>query len=186
TVYLALRDELGTLFADEDFTALYPTRGQPAEAPWRLALVTVFQFIENLSDRQAADAVRARIDWKYALGLELTDPGFDASVLCEFRARLLAGRVEQRLLDAVLDCCRERGWLKAGARQRTDSTHVLGRVRAVNRLVCARETLCHALNVLAVVAPEWLRGHSQADWLERYGRRADESRIPLGQEQRQA
>src|SRR5262245_50440588 len=70
--YLSLRDELGTLFADADFAPLYPTRGQPAAAPWRLALVTVMQFIENLSDRQAADAVRARIDWKYALGLELT------------------------------------------------------------------------------------------------------------------
>jgi len=184
--YLALRDELGTLFADEDFAALYPTRGQPAEAPWRLALVTVFQFVENLSDRQAADAARARIDWKYALGLELTDPGFDSSVLCEFRARLIAGSTEQRLLDAVLDRCRDRGWLKARGRQRTDSTHVLARVRAINRLLCAQETLRHALNVLAVAAPQWLAAHSQAAWLERYGRRCDESRIPAGQEQRRA
>jgi transposase len=184
--YLALRDELGTLFADEDFAALYPERGQPAEAPWRLALVTVFQFVENLSDRQAADAVRARIDWKYALGLELTDAGFDSSVLCEFRARLLAGSAEQCLLDAVLDRCRARGWLKARGRQRTDSTHVLGRVRAINRLVCAQETLRHALNVLAVAAPQWLSANSQAAWLARYGRRCDESRIPAGQEQRHA
>jgi transposase len=111
--YLNLRDELGTVFTDEDVAALYPSRGRPAEAPWRLALVTVFQFVENLSDRQAADAVRARIDWKYALGLELTDPGFDFSVLSEFRTRLVSGAAEQRLLDAVLDCCRRRGWLKA-------------------------------------------------------------------------
>jgi transposase len=88
--YLRLRDELGTIFHDTDFTDLYPLRGQPALAPWRLALVTVLQFREDLSDRPAADAVRARIDWKYLLGLELTDPGFDASVLCEFRSRLLA------------------------------------------------------------------------------------------------
>jgi transposase len=94
---------LGPLFANADFATLYPTRGQPAEAPWRLALVTVLQFAEHLSDRQAADAVRARMDWKYALALELTDPGFDSSVLCEFRTRLLAGSAEQRLLDAVLD-----------------------------------------------------------------------------------
>src|SRR5262245_25705143 len=184
--YLALRDELGTLFTDEDFAALYPARGRPAEAPWRLALVTVFQFIENLSDRQAADAVRARIDWKYALGLELTDPGFDSSVLCEFRSRLLAGSAEQRLLDGVLDCCRRRGWLKARGRQRTDSTHVLARVRVSNRLVCAQETLRHALNVLAVAAPAWLVVNSDAAWLERYGRRCGESRIPAGQEPRQA
>jgi transposase len=184
--YLALRDELGTLFVDDDFAALYPTRGRPAEVPWRLALITVFQFVENLSDRQAADAVRARIDWKYALALELTDPVFDSSVLCEFRARLVAGSAEQRLLDALLDRCRERGWLKARGRQRTDSTHVLGRVRALNRLLCAQETLRHALNVLAVAAPEWLLANSQAAWRERYGRRCDESRIPAGQEQRRA
>lgn len=185
-VSIALRDSLGTVFTDGDFAALYPARGRPAEAPWRLALVTVFQFIEDLSDRQAADAVRGRIDWKYTLGLDLTDPGFDGSVLCEFRARLLAGSAEQRLLDAVLDCCRARGWLKARGRQRTDSTHVLGRVRAINRLLCVREALRHALDVLAVAAPAWLAANSQAAWLERYGRRYDASRLPTGEEQRRA
>jgi transposase len=89
--YLQFRDELGTVFHDTDFADLYPRRGQPAFAPWRLALITVLQFREDLSDRAAAEAVRARIDWKYLLGLELTDPGFDASVLCEFRSRLLPG-----------------------------------------------------------------------------------------------
>ena len=97
--YLRLRDEFGTLFEDADFAALFPTRGQPAEAPWRLALVTVLQFAEGLSDRRAADAVRGRIDWKYLLGLELTDPGFDASVLCEFRSRLVAGGQEALLFE---------------------------------------------------------------------------------------
>jgi transposase len=86
-----LRDELGTLYEDADFAALFPARGQPALPPWRLAVVTVLQFLEGLSDRQAADAVRARIDWKYALSLELSDPGFDYSALSEFRARLVAG-----------------------------------------------------------------------------------------------
>src|SRR5215469_1276182 len=88
-VYLRLRDELGSLFADELFTAVYAVEGQPALHPWQLALVSVMQFMENLSDRQAAHAVRARIDWKYALGLELSDEGFHYSVLSEFRARLL-------------------------------------------------------------------------------------------------
>ena len=182
--YLRLRDELGTLFADEGFAPLYPARGQPAEAPWRLALVTVMQFAENQSDRQAADAVRARIDWKYALGLELIDPGFDSSVLCEFRTRLVAGAAEQRLLDAVLQRYRERGWLKARGRQRTDSTHVLARVRAVNRLECARETLRHALNDLTTLAPAWLLAHGQAEWGELYDRRLDDSRLPGGQQER--
>jgi transposase len=76
TVVTRLRDEFSVLYEDEDFRRFYATRGQPGLTPWRLALVTVFQFLEHLSDRQAADAVRARIDWKYALGLELTDPGF--------------------------------------------------------------------------------------------------------------
>jgi transposase len=90
-LYMTLRDELGTLYTDEDFADLFPTHGQPAACPWRLALICVLQFVEHLSDRQAAEAVRSRIDWKYALGLELTDPGFDFSVLSEFRSRLVAG-----------------------------------------------------------------------------------------------
>src|SRR6187549_1193520 len=104
--YLTLRDELGTIFTDEDFLDLYAEDGQPALAPWRLALVTLLQFRENLPDRQAAEAVRARIDWKYLLGLELTDAGFDFSVLSEFRVRLLAGGAEARLLEKLLDSCR--------------------------------------------------------------------------------
>src|SRR5215211_7613358 len=123
--YLRLRDRLGTIFTDAQFARLFARCGQPAECPWRLALVTLLQFVEDLSDRRAADAVRGRIDWKYALSLELTDPGFDASVLGEFRARLLAGGAERLLLDALLERFRERGLLKARGRQRTDSTHVL-------------------------------------------------------------
>jgi transposase len=88
-LYVRLRDELGPLYEDEAFTDLFPSRGRPAESPGRLALITVFQFAEGLSDRAAAEAVRSRIDWKYVLGLELTDEGFDASVLVEFRTRLV-------------------------------------------------------------------------------------------------
>ena len=132
-VYLRMRDAFGAIFADHEFAALFPTRGQPAAAPWRLALVTIMPYVEAFSDRRAADAVRSRIDWKYALSLELTDSGFDSTVLSEFRTRFVAGAAEQRLLDALLAKCRERKWLKARGRQRTDSTHVLARVRAVNR-----------------------------------------------------
>src|ERR671922_549436 len=111
--YLTLRDHLGTIFQDEDFAALFPAWGYPGLPPWRLALVTIMQFREQLSDRQAAEAVRARIDWKYLLGLELTDPGFDFSVLCEFRDRLLDGRAEALLLDTLLERCQSHGLLKA-------------------------------------------------------------------------
>src|SRR4051795_1597307 len=107
TVVTRLRDAFDALYEDEDFRALYPARGQPGLTPWRLALVTVFQFLEHLSDRRAADAVCARIDWKYALGLELTDPGFHFSVLGEFRARLVAGGAEP-LLPSRRVCCHPR------------------------------------------------------------------------------
>ena len=120
---MRMRDELGAVYDDRMFASLYPARGQPAYSPWRLALVTVLQFAEGLSDRQAADAVRGRIDWKYALGLELADPGFDFSILCEFRTRLVASRLEQGLLDAMLARLRERGLLKGrGASARTAPT----------------------------------------------------------------
>ncbi|HZC80078.1 MAG TPA: transposase, partial [Ktedonobacterales bacterium] len=106
--YRRMRDELDTIYSDTTFTALFPVRGQPAASPWRLALVTVFQFAEGLSDRQAADAVRSRIDWKYALSLELTDSGFDHTVLSEFRSRLLSGAAEGLLLDTLLARVRDR------------------------------------------------------------------------------
>jgi transposase len=119
---MQMRDTLGTIYADVQFADLYPTVGQPAEAPWCLALVTIMQFAENLTDRQAAEAVRGRIDWKYALGLELPDAGFNFSVLSEFRARLIVGRAEERLLTQMLDLFVGRGLLKARGRQCTDST----------------------------------------------------------------
>jgi transposase len=184
--YMAMRDELGTFYADQDFAGLFPTRGQPAETPWRLALVLVFQFAEGLSDAQAAEAVSSRIDWKYALSLELTDPGFDASVLSEFRSRLVQGGAEQRLLDAMLERFKTAGLLKTRGRQRTDSTHVLAAVRQVSRLVLVGETLRHTLNTLAVVAAEWLKPRLQADWVDRYGHRLDDYRLPKGQAEREA
>jgi transposase len=184
-LYIYLRDTLGSIYQDELFADLYPERGQPAYAPWRLALVTIFQFMENLTDRQAADAVRSRLDWKYALSLELTDPGFDHTVLSEFRTRLVALTAEERFLEAVLTLCKEQGWLKARGRQRTDSTHVLAKIRALNRAECVVETLHHALNILAVVAPDWLRGQVQPEWLERYASRASEYRFPSGEDKRQ-
>jgi transposase len=183
-VYMRMRDELGSIYEDQMFTALFPRRGQPAEAPWRLALVTVMQYMEGLSDRQAAEAVRERIDWKYALSLELTDPGFDFSVLTEFRTRLLTGGAETHLLQALLELCKSRGWLKARGRQRTDSTHVLAAIRDLNRLECAGETLRHTLNVLAEVAPDWLLAQIDVGWFDRYSHRFDEYRFPKAQTER--
>jgi transposase len=184
--YLTFRDALGTIFQDEDFTTLFPAWGQPGLPPWRLALVTIVQFRENLADRQAAEAVRGRIDWKYLLSLELTDPGFDFSVLSEFRDRLLAGRAEEFLLDKLLERCRALGLLTARGQQRTDSTHVLAAIRVLNRLELVAETLRAALNAVATVAPDWLQALTPLAWYERYSRRIEESRLPKATTEREA
>jgi transposase len=175
------RDYLGTIYAQAAFEALYPQRGKPAEAPWRLALITVMHFAADLSDRAAADAVRSRIDWQYALRLALTDPGCHYSGRAKVRKRLVAGQAEQVLLEAMLDRLQESGLLTAGGRTRTDSPHVLAAVRACNRLECVGATLRAALNDLAVVAPDWLRQQITADWFERYGKRVEASRLPQGE-----
>ena len=184
--YLTLRDTLGTIFVDGHFADLYSKQGLPACPPWRLALIPQMQFREGLSDRQAAEAVRARIDWTYLLGLELSDPGFAFSVLCEFRDRLLAGGAQERLLERVLEVARELGVLKARGRQRTDSTHVLAAVRTLNRLELVAETLRAALNATAAVAPDWLRAVAPSAWYERYGHRIEDTRLPQSAAQREA
>jgi transposase len=184
-VYMQMRDELGSIYTDDLFADLYPADGQPAIAPWRLALVTVMQFAENLSDRQAAEAVRARIDWKYALSLELSDSGFDFSVLSEFRARLIEQDATGRLLEALLGRFKEKGLLKGKKRQRTDSTHVLSAVRDMNRLENVGETLRATLNCLASVAPEWLTEHIPTEWFDTYGKRFENWRLPQTKRERQ-
>ena len=182
----ALRDELGTVYTDEQFRDLFAERGQPAESPAMLALVTILQFVEGLTDRQAADAVRGRIDWKYALGLELTDPGFHYSVLSEFRTRLVTGGAEERLFTTLLQLFQARGLVRAGGRQRTDSTHVLATIRQLNRYELVGESLRNALNQLALLAPDWLKTVVRADWYERYGRRFDSFHLPESREKRHA
>jgi transposase len=183
---MRIRDEIGISYDDQMFASLYDARGQLAISPWRLALVTVFQFLENLSDRQAAEAVRSRIDLKYALSLELDDPGFDFSVLCEFRTRLLASGRDQNLLEVMLEHLHQRGLVKARGKQRTDSTHVLAAVRSLNRLEFVGETMRAALNAVATSAPQWLIEYNRPDWLERYGARVEQYRLPRSLAARQS
>jgi transposase len=178
TLCLDIADALGPIYRDSQFATLFAPVGQRAAAPAMLALATVLQYMEGLSDRQAADAVRARIDWKYLLGLPLTDPGFDHTVLSEFRSRLVEGKVEQQLLDTLLDRLRDLGLVKPRGRQRTDSTHVLAAVRGLNRLERVGETLRAALNEVAVMAPAWLQALAPAEWYERYGSRVENYRLP--------
>jgi transposase len=168
--YLQMRDTLDVIDADADFLHLFPGHGKPAYAPWRLALATIFPFAAHLPDRQAADAVRGRIDGKDARSRDRTDPGFDHTVLSEFRSRLVDGGAASLRFDLLLTQFRQRGLLKARGRQRTDSTHVLAAIRA--------------LNVLAVVAPDWLRAQSQPEWVERYVHRSEDDRLPTTRDAR--
>jgi transposase len=184
--YMRLRDEFGTIFTDSEFADLFASQGQPAEAPWRLALVCLVQYLEELTDRQAADAVRARMDLKYLLGLDLTDPGFDFSVLSEFRQRLIEHDAEHRLFSLLVAKLSERGYIKKRGIQRTDSTHVLAAVRLFHRAELLGETLRAALNEIATLEPEWLRAWVPQEWFERYSRRVELWRLGIAKTEKDA
>jgi len=177
-LYMKMRDALGLIYEDQQFASLFSHTGQPAFAPWRLALITIMQFAEKLSDRQAADSVRARIDWKYALSLELTDNGFSHTVLFKFRKRLIEHQENELLFSLMLQKLEEVGLLDKKDKQRTDSTHIIACVRNLNRVELAGETLRSALNALASVEPEWVQSKVPDDWFVRYGQPVDSYRLP--------
>jgi transposase len=166
-----VRDRLDGLWDDEDFTGWYPRDGRPGISPAQLATVSVLQFLLDLSDRDAAEAVRCRIDFKYALGLDLDDPGFHHSVLGDFRDRLLEeeGRAD-RLLDLALARLKEAGLVRERTAQRTDSTHVLAAVRDLTRLELVTEAVRAALEEVARTAGHALDGLAGDEWGRRYGR----------------
>jgi hypothetical protein len=144
-------------------------RGKPGWPPSRLALVTIFQKVENLTDRQAAGHVRSRIDWKYALGLDLADPGFDHSILSEFRARVAAGGLEEVVvLDALLERLAADGLVGAGGTMCTDSTHVVSAVRDLNRLELAGDSVRACLEQLAVAASQVVARLLDDSWARQY------------------
>ena len=186
-VYVDLHEELGSIYRDDLFADFYTNRGHPVEiAPWRLAMATVMQYMEGLTDRQTADAVRRCMDWKYALSLELTDPGFDFTLLHDFRQRLLSHDGAQRMLDTLLDTCKERGWIKTRGKQRTDSTYVVAAIRRLYYLECVQQAMHYALNELSEVAPQWVQERAPLEWYERYGPRVDLFRLPKEASQRNA
>ena len=183
---IRIRDELGEVWSDQRFHDLFGNRGRPGISPAQLMIVLVLAMVENLTDRQAADMARRAIDWKYALGLALDDPGFDFTVLSEFRARLVAGSMETEALDALLIALAGLGLVKSGGRQRTDSTHVLGRLRSLNRLELAGESIRAALEALAAAAPAWLAGVIDEQWAGVYGSRIDNLHLPQSDTKRAA
>jgi len=181
-----VRDRLGQWLADEDFAQVFGIRGRPGWSPSRLALVTVLQRAEDLTDRQAAEAVRTRIDWQYLLGLPLDDPGFDPSILSEFRGKVAEAGLERVALDALLAKLAAGGLIKAGGKQRTDSTHVVAAVAALNRLELAGESVRAALEALAAAHPDWLAQRiCVADWTRRYGTPMTSWRPPRSEARRQ-
>ena len=186
TLAMRLRDEFATMYTDADFVDLFPVRGQPAFSPWRLTLVTLLQFVDGLTDRQAAEAVQQRIDWKYALGLELTDPGFDFSILSEFRGRLLTHQATQRLLEKQLQVCLDRGWITPKGNVRIDSTHVVANVRQLHQIETVLESVHLALEELVDHAPEWLESWMPLDWERTYGPYSLSRRLPKSKTQREA
>jgi transposase len=180
-----VRDRLGQWLRDEDFAAAFGDRGRPGWSPSRLALVTVLQRVEDLTDRQAAEAVRTRIDWQYLLGLPLDDPGFDHTVLAEFRGKVAEAGLEQVALDALLGKLAADGLVKAGGKQRTDSTHVVAAVAALGRLELAGESVRAALEALAAAHPAWLEQRvCVADFTRRYGTPMTSWRPPASQAKR--
>jgi transposase len=185
--YITLRDTLGPLYEDAAFASLFSeTRGRPAESPGCLTLVAALQYAEGLSDREAANAVRGRIEWKYLLGLEMTDAGFHYSVLSDFRKRIVEHEAQRLLLEELVKCLKEAGLIKKRGRQRSDSTHVLAAIWEMNRLENVGETLRHVLNCLSVVAPEWVKAQVPGEWFERYGRRLEQWRLPKTEAKRDA
>lgn len=179
TLAMRLRDRLGEVFVDEPFTGAFGVRGAPGLPPAVLSLVTVLQFAENLTDRQAAGMAVRAIDWKYALGAELTDTGFDPTVLSRFRTRLADHGLERVVFDRLVDACRDQGLIGAGGKARTDSTHVISAVRDLNRTELAGESVRAALEALAVSAPDWLADTVDVDeWAHRYGERVNGWTMP--------
>jgi transposase len=180
-----IRDRLGQWLGDEEFASAFGDRGRPGWSPSRLALVTVLQRAEKLTDRLAADAVRMRIDWKYLMGLPLDDPGFDDSILSEFRGKVAGAGLEQVALDALLDRLVADGLVTAGGKQRTDSTHVIAAVAALNRLELAGESVRAALEALAAAHPHWVAQRiCVPDFARRYGTPMTSWRPPASQVKR--
>ena len=172
TTAMWVRDRLDGLWDDEDFAGWYPRDGRPGISPAQLATVSVLRFLLDLPDRDAAEAVRCRIDFKYALGLDLDDPGFHFGVLGDFRERLLEEGRADRLLDLALARLKEAGLVRERTAQRTDSTHVLAAVRDLTRLELVTEAVRAALEELARTAGYALAGLVDDDWGRRYGRPA--------------
>jgi transposase len=175
--YRVMGDHLADILDDAHFADLYDTRGRAALSPSLLALVTLFQFMENIPDREAAEQVVVRLDWKYALHLPLEDTGFDFSCLCYFRRRLLEHAQERLVFEQILGKIQALGFIKKRGKQRTDSLAVLGAVRQLSALETVTETLRLAVRALAQAAPDWVARELPASFVEAYAHSRSDYRL---------
>ena len=179
--YRLVGDVLYSQYDEADFVDLYDAEGKPGISPVLLAFVTIFQFLEDLSDRKAVEALRMRLDWKYALHLPLDYAGFDPSVLCEYRSRVIVHGAEERLFETILKQLTAMGLVKRRGRQRSDSLALLTRIRKLNRLERVVETLRLALVALLDADAQWTRATVPSSWEEVYGERCVAERLTEAQ-----
>ena len=185
-IYMQIRDELTEMFNDEMFSDLYSSQGRSAVSPSKLVLVLIMQYMADYSDRQAIEAVRDKISWKYVLGMKLTDKGFDHSVLSDFRKRLIEHNALEQIFNRVLNCLSDKGLLTGKTKQRTDATHVLASIRNLNRIELVGDTMRVTLNRIAQVDPSWLESIMPMAWIDRYGQRFNDWHLPRKAADRQA
>jgi transposase len=164
--YRVIGEHLADLVRDEEFADLYARDGRHAVSPALLALVTVFQFTENVPDRQASHQVVVRIDWKYALHLPLEDCGFDFTDLNHFRQRLIDHQQERRVFEVLLRKIEAAGLVRKRGKQRTDSLAVLGAVRQLSRLETVFETLRVVVQAWDEADPTGVPADLRARYLE--------------------
>jgi transposase len=176
-VYRLAGDEASEVLQVGDFCGMYSISGRGAVHPFILALVTLFQFLENIPDRVAAEWSVLRIDWKYALHVALGYLGFHHSTLSNFRKRLVEHRQERLVFEQVLGWVQGHGFLKKHGKQRTDSTHIIGCVARLSRLELVWETIRVALRALQEACSEWYAQHIPAVFDEMYRERQSDWRL---------
>ena len=169
--YRLIGEQIFEKWEEGEFADLYSSEGKPGYSPVILAFVSIFQFMERLADRQAAQALRMRLDWKYALHLPLEDAGFDFSVLSEFRDRLIDGQAEKRVFEKLVEEIRAMGLIKERGKQRSDSIAMLVKVRRLSRIEMVVETLRLAVVALVTAHREWCEEIIPPSWEEKYGER---------------
>lgn len=167
-IYLRIGDQLESVLAGIDLPRLDPSASLSGEATWRLALVTAFQYAEQLPDSLAEQATLKRLDWKYALRLPIQHPGISAAVLCPFRQNLFAFPTSAREFTRLLGALGQAGLFSRSASQALTAADVLAGVCNLTRLHWLNQGMRDALSALAAAAPQELREAALPHWYERY------------------